>query len=394
MPPECIPGVFWLLLPVAAASGWYVARRGKPIEPRQVQRNDHASAYFKGLNYLLNEQPDKAIEVLLKTLENQGEAVETHLALGNLFRRRGEVDRAIRIHQHLVAQSFLSKEQRNAAMLELGMDYTRSGLLDRAEALFQELLTRQPDPQQALRQLLEISQLEQDWDNALEYARRLENITGERLGKIIAHFYCEKAAQASRLMDDGAATAWVRAALAADPQCARASFMEADLAYRAGQYEDAMRAYQRVEHQDPELLPEAAGPMLDCAKRLGRLDQFSASLERLSEKYGSVVLALCHAELLASQRGYDQAFDYLCRELRKYPSMRGLDKLLEFFLATADAPSRQRLGHLKEISARLLGAKSAYKCRHCGFVSKTLYWQCPGCKYWGAVKPAPGLEVA
>ncbi len=375
-----------MLLPVAAGSGWYLARRGRPFDPWGTRRNDHSSDYFKGLNYLLNEQPDKAIEVMLKTLVNESQAVETHLALGNQFRRRGEVDRAIRIHQHLVAQSFLSEDQRNSAMLELGMDYSRAGLLDRAEALFQELLTRQPDPRQALKQLLEISQQEQEWDKALEYARRLEKITGEDLGKTIAQFYCEKAEQALRSRDDSAA-ACVRAALSADPQCARASFIEAEIAYHAGQFEGAMTAYQRVEHQDPEWLPEAMGPMLECAKRLGRLDPFSAYLGRLSEKHASVVLALGYAELLASQRGYDQAFDYLSRELSRHPSMRGLDRLVELVLATAEVSSRQRLRQLKEISARLLGAKSAYRCRHCGFESKTLYWQCPGCKHWSTVKP-------
>ena len=165
MPPEYLFGLVVILLPVAALSGWYYGRkdaRERINSPAGVP--GMSQDYFKGLNYLLNDRPDKAIEVFIKVLEVESETVETHLALGNLFRRRGEVDRAIRIHQNLVARPSLDKEQRALALLELGIDYMRSGLLDRAETLFKELIQTGMYERQVLRHLVDIYQQEQDWD--------------------------------------------------------------------------------------------------------------------------------------------------------------------------------------------------------------------------------------
>ncbi len=185
--------IIWLL-PVAAFSGWLYGRRCN--SPSGTAYNDRLHPeYFKGLNYVLNEQPDKAIEVFVKMLEVDSETVETHLALGNLFRRRGEVDRAIRIHQNLIARPNLNREQRSLALLELGMDYMRSGLFDRAESLFIELVEIDLYTVAAFTELLDIYQQEKDWGNAIKMARRLELSSGRSLKKNIAHFYCEQASK-------------------------------------------------------------------------------------------------------------------------------------------------------------------------------------------------------
>ena len=178
--------LLWLLLPLAAASGWLGAR----IEQkRRARRNafDLPSAYFKGLNFLLNEQPDKAIEVFTQVLEVNSETVETHLALGNLFRRRGEVERAIRIHQNLIARPTLDREQRSHALLELGQDYLKAGLFDRAENLFLELAEIRLHSEQALRLLLRIYQQEKEWGKAISSARKLARLSGENMNSVIAH---------------------------------------------------------------------------------------------------------------------------------------------------------------------------------------------------------------
>ena len=184
--------LLWLLLPLAALSGWWAAWRSMKAAASEGQKRIHPE-YFKGLNFVLNEQPDKAIEVFIRMLEVDSETVETHLALGNLFRRRGEVDRAIRIHQNLIARPTLDREQRAMALLELGMDYMRSGLLDRAEGLFKELVETGSHSIQAYSELLEIYQQEKEWDNAISIARKLELVSGKSLGPVIAQFYCEKA---------------------------------------------------------------------------------------------------------------------------------------------------------------------------------------------------------
>jgi hypothetical protein len=168
-----------LLLPVAVYFGWWLARA---IERRSSGKRKRlfSDQYFQGLNYLLNEQPDKAIQVFLELAEVNQETVETHMALGNLFRRRGEVDRAIRFHQNIIAKHGLQPEQRTQALLELGEDYMRAGLLDRAERLFSELIETDAHTPSALRSLLDIYQQEKDWDKALEQAQRLEQVTGTR----------------------------------------------------------------------------------------------------------------------------------------------------------------------------------------------------------------------
>ena len=187
-----------ILLPIAAASGWLVARRGyEKREQKPLQ--DCSPAYFKCLNYLLNEQPDKAIDVFIKLLEVDSDTVETHMALGNLFRRRGEVERAIRIHQNLIARPSLSRQQRAQALLELGQDYMRAGLFDRAENLFVELAETKLYNKQALTNLLEIYQQEKDWAKAVAIGRRLSRQNRE-LRPQLAHFECELAAQALQQM--------------------------------------------------------------------------------------------------------------------------------------------------------------------------------------------------
>jgi lipopolysaccharide biosynthesis regulator YciM len=183
--------LLWLLLPLAAASGWLAARFEQKRHARQSF--DLPSAYFKGLNFLLNEQPDKAIEVFMRVLEVNSDTVETHLALGNLFRRRGEVERAIRIHQNLIARPTLDKEQRSHALLELGQDYLKAGLFDRAENLFLELAEIRAHSEQALKLLLHIYQQEKEWEKAISITRKLARVSGKNLDEMIAHFYCELA---------------------------------------------------------------------------------------------------------------------------------------------------------------------------------------------------------
>ena len=241
MAPELLFGVVVLLLPVAAFSGWFVGRRDD-VEKKHAARSSSGMSpdYFKGLNYLLNDRPDKAIEVFIKVLEVESETVETHLALGNLFRRRGEVDRAIRIHQNLVARPTLDNEQRSLALLELGLDYMRSGLLDRAESLFKELLDGKMFERQALRNLVDIFQQEQDWDQALSYIRRLENQTNEEQHAVRAHFYCEKALIALANNDESAARHFLGTALKEDRKCVRASVMIADIASDRGAYKSGL----------------------------------------------------------------------------------------------------------------------------------------------------------
>jgi lipopolysaccharide biosynthesis regulator YciM len=392
MPADYFPPLFWLLVPIAAASGWYAARWRTP--PGKETPQELSSNYFKGLNYLLNEQPDKAIEVLIKSLQVESDTVETHLTLGNLFRRRGEVDRAICLHQNLIAQSSLNKEQRCLALLELGMDYMRSGWLDRAEGLFKKLLEQEVDlyARQALKQLLELYQLEQDWEKAIACAWELESRCGEDMHTLTGHLYCEQAEQSIWQGDSGGALSLVKKALSVDSCCVRASLMEGMLTMEAGQPRLAIRCYKRVEHQDAEFLGEAMRPLMECYRALGRLDEFGDYVRSVSANSPGITPILFLAELIANQHGLDQAINYLGQELQKRPSVRGLDRLLEYALMHLDGLSRPQVELLKKFTSSLLKDKFTYKCRHCGFMAKTLHWQCPSCNYWNTEKPIYGIE--
>lgn len=379
------------LLPVAAWSGWWVARshygrgdatRGRGIHPE----------YFKGLNYVLNEQPDKAIEVFIKMLEVDSETVETHLALGNLFRRRGEVDRAIRIHQNLIARPTLDKDQRALALLELGMDYMRSGLLDRAESLFEELVETGSYSVQAFRELLDIYQQEKEWDDCITTARRLEMTSGERLDPVVAQYYCEKAEELRNSGQYRLARDNIRRALSIDPDCARASFLEAELAMLSGKLRHAVRACKRIQRQDADYMPEVIPLLLDCYQQLDGLDECMEYLREVLERDGGITTMLTLTDLIAQREGEAAAAEFITSELRKRPSVRGLERLLAYALEQAEGRSRESLITIRELTAKLLEGRPVYKCIHCGFVGKSLHWQCPSCKQWNTVKPIHGVE--
>ncbi len=379
-----------LLLPVAAASGWWAAKRSREraLEPRRWMHPD----YFKGLNYVLNEQPDKAIEVFVKMLEVDSETVETHLALGNLFRRRGEVDRAIRIHQNLIARPTLNRNQKAQALLELGMDYMRLGILDRAEGLFAELVASDMLTEQAFTYLLDIYQQEQDWPKAIMTANRLEATTGQHLSPVIAQFYCELAGTSLVKNDEKSAKNNLKRALNLDPGCVRASLIEGAMQQRSGNYRAALKAFRRVEKQDPEYLSEIIPPLQDCYKALGRLDGYITYLHELLETYGGITPLLYLTDLIAEIRGETEAIRLISDELHKRPTVRGVDHLLKYAISKADGDLHKNLQTIQELTTRLIEEGPVYKCRNCGFDAKHIHWYCPGCKKWNTVKPVHGVH--
>lgn len=381
------------LLPVAAVSGWFFGRRD--FANYRVRRDQHAQIatdYFKGLNYLLHDRPDKAIEVLVKVLEVESETVETHLALGNLFRRRGEVDRAIRIHQNLVARTTLDVQHRGQALLELSLDYMRSGLFDRAENLFLELLELKMFQPQALRHLIDIYQQEQDWDKALEVSARLEAVNGENLSSERAHFLCEQAQTQLDRNNRQEALELLERALAADRKCVRASLLCAGIAIANREYESGIQYLKRVEHQDIEFIAEAIGPLVKCYRALDRMDDLRDYLGRLAALRAGVSPVLMMAELTYEHDGLADAKRYIVQELKIRPTIKGIDRLIDYALHGALGESREDLLILKETTLRLIASKATYKCGHCGFSGRSIHWQCPGCKRWNSSKPIHGIE--
>lgn len=383
--------LLWLLLPLAALSGWWAARRSMQGTAAGGNTLVHPD-YLKGLNYVLNEQPDKAIEVFIKMLEVDSETVETHLALGNLFRRRGEVDRAIRIHQNLIARPTLNREQRSLALLELGLDYMRSGLLDRAEGLFKELVDIGTYSRDALENLLDIYQQEREWQSAINIARRLEAVNGGDFDPMIAQFHCELVLKDLAAGRDKEAQEGLRKALNIDPKCVRASLIEAEMAKKSGRLKAAVKAYRRAEKQDIDYLPEVIPALARCYEEMGEVGQLTKYLHDVVQRYGGITPLLFLTELIAKADGEEAAVNYISVELRRRPTIRGVDRLIQYAMRKADAGIAENLRTIRELTASLLANRPIYKCSHCGFAAKLLHWRCPSCKNWNTVKPVQGVE--
>jgi lipopolysaccharide biosynthesis regulator YciM len=381
--------LLFLLLPVAAASGWYIGRRASERQ-RGAQVSRLSTTYFRGLNFLLNEQPDKAIEVFLEIAEVDKGTVETHFALGNLFRRRGEVDRAIRVHQNLIARPKLTEEQRTQAVLELGEDFMRAGLLDRAETLFADMVKLNASVPQALKHLISIYQQERDWKKAIEHARRYETATGEPMGKLIAQFQCELAEQARSVGDIQAARTFLAAAYADDTHCIRAGIVEGQLELAAGNDQAAIRAFERVARHDVEYLPEFLKSLLGCYERRGERARARSFLAEMIERYPGVSALLAQTRLIEQDEGRDAAAEFLTRQLRQRPSVRGQGALIDLSLAQSRPEERDSLLVLKQLTEQLVAGTPAYRCGRCGFGARAHHWQCPSCKNWGTVKPIHG----
>ena len=382
--------LLFLLLPVAAFSGWVLGRR-RSERTSGARVSELSTSYFRGLNYLLNEQQDKAIEVFLKLADINRDTVETHLALGNLFRRRGEVDRAIRVHQALIARQNLSRDEKTVALLELGEDYMRAGLLDRAETLFTDLVAMDALAPSALRHLIGIYQHERDWGQAIEHAQRLEQASGESQSAIIAQFYCELAEQARAQDASEEARARVADAFAVQPDCVRASMIEGHIEAAAGNIDAAIGAFERVAELDVDYVPEILSPLLDCYARAQRMQRAEEFLLGITERYQGVSPVLALAKMYASTRGEVVAVDFLNRILRQRPSVRALMALIDVNLHTARGEARENFLILRDLTRKLVEGKAMYRCSQCGFGAKAHHWQCPSCKNWGTVRPIHGV---
>ena len=379
--------LLFLLLPVAAASGWWLARRDAWAR-RDGARAAHPD-FLRGLNYLLEEQPDKAIDLFLEFADLDSDTLETHLALGSLFRRRGEVDRAIRVHQNLVARKNLPPERRGFALFELGQDYLRAGLLDRAEDLFLELAESGLYRQRALESLLDIYQQERDWARCLEVVERLQPLNGQSMAVAVAQYHCELAEESRRKGDPAAAQSHLRLAQTADPACVRAAMLEGFAALESADAERAVELFQRVAERGAAYIPEVLPALIDAMRGLGRQHEVLALLEGLAARRACPPLIRSLADTVAETRGEVAALDLLTDHLARYADLSALERLLQLQsqAAGSDEADRQRARVASGVIRHLLARQPVYQCEQCGFQARSLHWQCPSCKSWGTVAP-------
>lgn len=378
--------LLFALLPVAAASGWYAAKQHYTKKYLTDFANPLTQAYRRGLNYLLDEKTDKAIAAVAHILKQDAEPLETHIALGNLFRRRGEVEKAIEIHERLFLEPGLSSQQKDKVNFELGMDYMRAGLYDRAESIFQSLSQTPQHGRAALQQILLIYQQQKDWHKAIDCTLRLRRIAKPRRGETVAHFLCELAEEAMSLHRLKDARDFLVRALQDDPNCVRASMTKGKLELSNGEYRQALATLRQVEIQNPRYLPVVLPLIRQCWERLGNERDLTRYLQQLHEDLGVISAAVELAENIRCTQGISTAMDFLLPILEANPDPLAISRALTL-LAEEESPGSGKMRRLCILLQGLMAGKLRFQCEHCGFSVSELYWRCPSCQYWASIMP-------
>ena len=382
----------WMLLgiPLFFGMGWIAAR----VDIRQLVSESRSlpRGYFKGLNFLLNDQPDKAVDAFIEIVRMDPETADMHFALGNLFRRRGETERAIRVHQNLLARPDLPQEQKEHAEYELGMDYLKAGLLDRAEETFNRLIHSQYAVP-ARRALLEIFQREKEWPRAIEAALGLQESGAGSRQKEIAQFYCELAQDALVHMHPEDALPLLEKSLQADRVNVRATLLIGDAQLAKDDVEGALMTWRRVEQISVPHTALVAQRMMDGYRKVGRPLEGVTLLKSYLEQASSIDLLEVVYKGVLELDGLDAAKELVVNELRRTPTLLGLDKLLEARLVDAPASVVSELSMVKNLVHGYTQKLARYQCSHCGFKARQFYWQCPGCSRWETYPPRRTEEL-
>ncbi|GAB1232930.1 lipopolysaccharide assembly protein LapB [Ferrigenium sp. UT4] len=382
----------WMLLvfPLFFGMGWLAAR----IDIKELLTESSAlpRSYFDGLKFLLNEQQDQAIEAFIEVVKVDPQTIELHFALGSLFRRRGEVDRAIRMHLNLVERADLDAERKQQALFELAQDYLKAGLLDRAEDALLRLQGSLYE-RQAYSSLLDIYQKEKDWLKAINIGRRLAALDGSDGVNYEAFFYCELAAGELVKKQPESAREHLKHALVASPKNIRASMMLGDIALAEDQVKEAITTWQTIELQNPEYLPLVAERLLSAYKRLDDVETGVTLLRGWLQKYPSLDLMAVLFKAVSEREGAEAAYRLVRDELRRNPSLLGLEKLLEAQLLSYHGERRTDLELVKQLIHDRTRTIGMYRCGHCGFKARQFYWHCPACQSWDSYRPRRTEEM-
>jgi len=378
MNPESV-WIFLGLLFLGGAIGFYAARRPRPsaVGAERVRGN-----YLAGVNFLVNEQPDRALESFLRAAELDGDTVETHFALGSLYRRRGEVDRAIRIHQNIVARESLEPEQREQASFALAQDYLRAGLLDRAEKILEPLAASGAHRMAAMRHLMRIYEQQHDWTRAIEVFRELDKSGKSPQENAIAHYFCELAEEARELRAPDEARAHLRAARAERRRFPRGALVRADIAIEQKDVALAERLLASVMTQDAALAIEVMPRLMRLARAAGA--DGDAVTRRLVAARPDAGNELAFAAIMTDALDFAPLEQLVRAFLAQDETVAGLVRAIGRDPETLDA---RAVREVAVVLRRLAATTPRYRCANCGFSSIDHFWQCPGCKNWDSQRP-------
>lgn len=376
----------WYLIavPILFAAGWWL--RGVDFKQRKKAAQGLDEHYAKGLSLLLSDDPvktDKAIDLFIEAVRLDPETIELHHALGNLFRRRGQFDRAIRIHSFLVNRAELPAAERGTALAELALDYLKAGMYDRAEGAYEQLAGFKGREAEALDALMHIYCTEHEWMKAVETAERLQK-SGKDLHVEISHYYCELANLARMTRDATRAGEFVNDALKANPANARALSLAADLAFDAGKTDEALKAWGEIEKVKPSYAPLIAAKKADV---LAETDKTAAMnyLKDVFEKSGSIDVLQAAVARMSVWADASAAAAFAGDALKKRPSLSAFAVLCN--LRPKANPEDEQARLLAEVTTKQSKLFARYQCSHCGFLAHTFTWQCPGCERWDSFPP-------
>ena len=389
---------FFFFLLAAIAIGWLLGRKStKKKVDCSDQQQALARSYAQGLNYLLNERHDDAIDKFIDALEVSSATIDTHLALGNLLRKRGEHDQAIRVHQNLLARPSLARQSQQKAQLELARDYIAAGWLDRAERLLQELVETSSELRDtSLEHLVEVYRDEREWAKAIHavnllHGRRFKRLSAE-WAPVQAHFCCELADDAISAKDYLSARKHIDAALGYDRNSVRANLLWGRLEYLLNRPREAIKVLQRIPKHSPDYIPEMLDLLMTCYIAVddeAGLDRYLESLLR-EHPSNSVLIAL--TERIHSEQSEAAAATFMGKQLALRPSLRGLGHFLELHIDSTQGRARENLSLLKTLIDQLIATRPHYRCSNCGFAGNQLHWLCPSCKHWDSVRSVKGVE--
>lgn len=389
--------LLFLLLPIAAAYGWFMGRNSVRAEQRKEQEQ-FSQKYVTGINLLLSDQSDKAVDLFVDILDVDSETLDTHWALGKLFRRRGEVERAIRIHQNLISRPSLSDHDRHQALFELGEDYLSAGLYDRAEDMFTDLQNQPKFHEASLYNLMAIYESTHEWNKAIKVglkiarsAKKSKSSKDEKgVEATIAQFYCELADYQE---DPDSALKFYEKALKHDKDCVRASLALGRWWLGQGKYRRALGYLTLINDQDIDFISEALPLIKDAYEALGDEQSFAAYLHECFQQSPSATVINMLADLIAKQNHADEAEHFLAQALAENPTAKGFHKLIQLHAKEAEpGRAKESLLMLQQMVGERLKQHPRYLCRHCGFAGQTLYWHCPSCKAWATIKPSRGVD--
>ena len=385
---------WWLLIfPLFFLLGWIAAR--VDIKQLIAESTTLPAAYFKGLNFLISNQHNKAVEAFSEAIHANSDSLELHFALGSLFRRTGETARAINMHLNLLDKKELTNNQKDAVKAELAQDYLQAGLYDRAEELF-TTLTSKRYRQAALFSLLEIYVREREWLQAVETATGLERLSGTPFRKEIAQYHCELAMNAMIDQQSDRVRFHLANAIDANKKCVRANVLLGDLEIQSGSHAAAISHWKHIEFQDPEYLVLIAPKLLQSYTALHKSKEGIALLKSYLDNYKLPSLMSALYESTLAVEGAGSAATLARKELIRQPSLRTLDQLLQaraLVEHSAKSKSHQDIELMQQTVRNAIGDRAAYHCNQCGFRAKQYHWQCPACNAWESLPAEPSEAI-